>query len=517
MMPLPATIHTFGFGYSLRSGLLKSIAEIGGGNYAFIPDAGMIGTVFVHAVANLQTTYATDAVLKLQYAEPMEMNLVTGKTVDQHTHHVDQQAGAPTASPTHHLTIPLGNLQFGQSRDIFLKARNVPKAESDEKGLAIVQAELSYNLPGSKEPHPGPKASARRSMLANAEMTDAEAAYHESRAMICNYLLSLSSLDGLDEYHPIPKEDLPDRREALADLIKAIPAAKFSDPQNASLMDDLAGKEPKGQISLATSKPDFWLKWGCHYIPSLLNAHTRQICNTFKDPGPLQYGTESPLFLACRDRLDSAFDNLPPPEPTLSKTSSSPIVMSRYHNSSGVCFAASTPVELASGETVAIRHLKRGMSVRTPLGSRKVALVLRTPVREEKMCRIKDVIVTPWHPISSDGKRYIFPAYAVERPVSYSGAIYSILLQWDADPAAHAIRVGGSMWGVSLGHGITSGADMRAHEFFGNYEAVAKSLLKLSVSKNGRVAGNGVVRDAKTGDVTAFRGVEDETETCHVS
>lgn len=42
MEQLPASVHTFGFGYSLRSGLLKSIAEIGGGNYAFIPDAGMI-------------------------------------------------------------------------------------------------------------------------------------------------------------------------------------------------------------------------------------------------------------------------------------------------------------------------------------------------------------------------------------------------------------------------------------------------------------------------------------------
>jgi len=39
---LPTTIHTFGFGYNLNSGLLKSIAEIGGGNYAFIPDAGLI-------------------------------------------------------------------------------------------------------------------------------------------------------------------------------------------------------------------------------------------------------------------------------------------------------------------------------------------------------------------------------------------------------------------------------------------------------------------------------------------
>ena len=42
MEPLPATIHTFGFGYELRSGLLKSIAEVGGGNYSFIPDAGML-------------------------------------------------------------------------------------------------------------------------------------------------------------------------------------------------------------------------------------------------------------------------------------------------------------------------------------------------------------------------------------------------------------------------------------------------------------------------------------------
>ena len=46
MGPLPATIHTFGFGYRLRSGLLKSIAELGGGNYSFIPDPGMMVRLF---------------------------------------------------------------------------------------------------------------------------------------------------------------------------------------------------------------------------------------------------------------------------------------------------------------------------------------------------------------------------------------------------------------------------------------------------------------------------------------
>ena len=46
------SINTFGFGYDLNSQLLHQIAQVGGGSYAFIPDSGMVGTVFVHAVAN---------------------------------------------------------------------------------------------------------------------------------------------------------------------------------------------------------------------------------------------------------------------------------------------------------------------------------------------------------------------------------------------------------------------------------------------------------------------------------
>lgn len=39
----PRSIFTFGFGYKIRSDVLQSIAEVGGGNYAFISDAGMLG------------------------------------------------------------------------------------------------------------------------------------------------------------------------------------------------------------------------------------------------------------------------------------------------------------------------------------------------------------------------------------------------------------------------------------------------------------------------------------------
>jgi len=49
----PGTICTFGFGYSLNSILLRSIAIEGRGNYAFIPDSGFVGTAFVHALGKM--------------------------------------------------------------------------------------------------------------------------------------------------------------------------------------------------------------------------------------------------------------------------------------------------------------------------------------------------------------------------------------------------------------------------------------------------------------------------------
>jgi hypothetical protein len=113
------SVHTFGFGYTLRSGLLKSITEFGGGNYAFIPDAGMIGTVFVHAVANPQSTFANTATLKLTYPNIVTIQQATGIAVDQE-HPVQAPGG------NYELNIPLGSLQYGQSRDICLRWKSSP-------------------------------------------------------------------------------------------------------------------------------------------------------------------------------------------------------------------------------------------------------------------------------------------------------------------------------------------------------------------------------------------------------
>ncbi|KAK1573544.1 von Willebrand factor type A domain-containing protein [Colletotrichum navitas] len=498
MEQLPASIHTFGFGYSLRSGLLKSIAEIGGGNYSFIPDAGMIGTVFVHAVANLQATYAVNATLRLSYPASVDLDEIGGDSVvRQEPVTLAEEDGEPKQ-----LSISLGNVQYGQSRDIFLK---VTTSQGFVPENSTVRAVIEYSRMTSNTYRQTAEHSLRG---APTTLPESEIAYHLSRSQICSYLSSIIPIRDDGEHEAVSAVS-PRLLERLQDLIANLPANGFpSDPQNRSVVEDLAGKQPKGQVTLALSNPGYYSKWGVHYLPSLLNAHARQVCNTFKDPGPLRYGADSPLFVACRDRLDAAFDNLPAPTPSNQRTAThrGRVRMSSYNSSSGVCFASSTPVQLASGRTVPIKALRRGAAVRTPSGPRRVVVVLKTPVRREIMCRVGDLVVTPWHPISLDGgKSWAFPAgVADRRSVRYTGCIYSVLLQPDRDAAAHALNVAG-VCGVTLGHGLVSGRDARAHAFFGDYEKVAGSLRAVGVGRNGVVVGGGVVRNPGTGLVRGFR------------
>ena len=58
----------YGFGYSLESDLLLSISSISGGDgYSFIPDASILGSVFINGLANILTTavYRPTVTIKL--------------------------------------------------------------------------------------------------------------------------------------------------------------------------------------------------------------------------------------------------------------------------------------------------------------------------------------------------------------------------------------------------------------------------------------------------------------------
>jgi Mg-chelatase subunit ChlD len=84
------TIHTigYGFGRALDMPLLRQIAAIGKGTVSYIPDGSMVGTVFIHMLANL---------LSCAYR------------------------GVRIQVPEEAMTIPVGFLQGDQTRDFIIK------------------------------------------------------------------------------------------------------------------------------------------------------------------------------------------------------------------------------------------------------------------------------------------------------------------------------------------------------------------------------------------------------------
>ncbi|KAH9885313.1 hint-domain-containing protein [Xylariomycetidae sp. FL2044] len=516
---LPATINTFGFGYEIRSGLLKAIAEVSGGNFAFIPDPGMICTVFTHAVAHLQTTYATKCTLEVHTTWDFNFTARPRKTIDQQHEVVGHDMS---------VVIKLGNLQYGQTRDIYLEnvddnGRMAPWAPFIEGEVEpCLGVKLGYTPIGSKEK----KVSKFEGGFFAAEQSrldDAETAYYLSRAMVCDFLSSFFRTSRVHEYVR-SKFDLASSNAALEELLETVPAKYYSDPHNESLMEDLVGEHPAGQIKLAVSDADYFKRWGCHYFLSLWNAHEKQLCNSFRDHGPLMYN-QNPFFLQCRDALYDAFNTIPPQRPSLPLPRAPTADPNQNQNTQDLyyqqrwttafsgtshtigCFAASSRVLLAATDghqttatTTPIRDLRRGVAVQTPRGARRVVAVLKTRVERARMCRIGgDLVATPWHPIRmmDDGvgeERWVFPAQVPgARGVRYTGAVYSVLLQPDADVEAHALRIDG-VWGVTLGHGLVGGSvddDVRAHPFWGSYGEIVKEMARLGMREDGVVNGNG--------------------------
>jgi len=544
-------LSTFGFGYKLKSDLLRSIAEVGRGTYAFIPESGMIGTVFVHAVANLFSTFATSVKLELE----------TKKSGIQISAPSYLQLGVEDAARI--VKLDVGNLQYGQSRDIVV---NLTCKQAKVDG--IVSVTLHYCVPDQTSK----TVTAAKKLSDRSTMSQAAMDYHLSRHQLCTFLASLSIRNANNEYVALkaakveqPLKEIHSLIASISDRLRAARQVNTSghDVDNLkSLLADLKSENTDatdnphgaGQISLAlqttTAKSEspksptqrqshrtsglcYYERWGKHYLPSILHAHMRQQCATFKDPGPLRYGIKSPLFIQCRDELDSVFDRLPAPKPSLKGQNirGGVVRMSRYNSSSNPCFAGHCTVKMANGHETRIDDLRLGDVIWTatsPQG-RMVREIVKTNVSHtggQIMLTIRAdetktehpsgemleaLCITPHHPIKINGSWH-FPndildnIVAAKTQTMLTGCIYSILLdQEDNNPDAHVIHVGGIPC-ITLGHGLTneSDSDVRSHPYFGNYYSVAKHLKHLDTDEYGRRISGGVLKDGIRGLAMRF-------------
>lgn len=235
------------------------------------------GTVFVHAIANLQSTFAKAASLEISSSDGLELAETIGE-------YVRKKGNMKSYRPPTKVSVPLGNLQYGQSRDILL--RYTTSIFSD-RFSPTVRADLSCQPLNQSS-----GALTKSCRVFGATHPSIELiSYHRSRSMICGFLSTIAPLSGIEEHIPISgPESLHGKQQELEALIAEVPARQMKDRLNQSLMEDLTG-----EIRLALVDQNF-NRWGKHFLLSIHDAHVKQICNSSKDPGPLQYSTNSPLF-----------------------------------------------------------------------------------------------------------------------------------------------------------------------------------------------------------------------------
>jgi len=315
------TISTFGFGYDLDSNQLVRIAQDGNGSYAFIPDAGLLGSVFANAVSNLSVMMAKDVELTL---EAQNGATLSG---DEPIFGGHPAVGTPSAQKA---TVNLGSVHFGQP----LRVVAIMQVPEEAMAAGYLKATLKYAHRGTDKEGPESEYVTKEVIGIGGEAVEMDVEPEKLRLQSVDCLrMAIEAAQLTDADRKAGKTlDLTDARETVETVIGWIDESPCKDAQAiVALKDDLTG-----QVMEALSRPDWFERWGQHYLPSLLFAHLKQQCNNFKDAGVQEYG--GALFTELREAADQIFINMPPPvativappTPTMAANSTPPPTASGY-------------------------------------------------------------------------------------------------------------------------------------------------------------------------------------------
>ncbi|OLQ05240.1 hypothetical protein AK812_SmicGene11606 [Symbiodinium microadriaticum] len=227
---IPGTVSTFGFGYEIDSKLLVKVASFCDGTYAFIPDAGFVGTIFVNSISNLLATSGMSA--KLQVKPLAAVQRVLG--------------GFELAMGE----IRLGALQYGQSADLLLQTD--PEAEPLEIQLQVKEVAVQFCRCSFVDCLTRLAPAVEENIDSGKTMLKALADQPESSA---NEVVECRRAGGLTNRLYL----------AVHGYSTAVGGQTATDKGNT--------QEKYGK---AVEKPEYWNRWGKHYVPSVMFAHKLQ-------------------------------------------------------------------------------------------------------------------------------------------------------------------------------------------------------------------------------------------------
>lgn len=520
-----AVVNTFGFGYSLDSELLFKLAREGCGQYAFIPDASFVGTIFVHTLANVLTTVAYNVDLAFEpcvskgVTIPDEDNVVLGCQ--------------PHNKASWGVSVRCGTVNYGQTRHVAVRVA-IPAGVSitTDAGNVILTYEgfLAAGAAGGGGGVVACTAVPDSSMVDAAPRCISDAAAQKARLDVVDAIFRAVEL-ATTSRRADAQAIIAETTDRLESIVKDVPASAA----NRVFVDGLL-KDLRGQVTQALSREDWFGKWGRHYLPSLACAHQMQQCNNFKDPGVQFYG--GVLFRQIRDKADEAFLKLPSPMCSsvgriskitsfgsgMMSSSAAPapapasaggaithVSMALYHNRDGGCVDGECTVMLRDQTTKRVAELCKGDRVLTSTGefAEVVAMVstLCNAGRRE-LCELPGGLrLTAYHPVCFNGK-WMFPRdLAPTMKDCACREVFTFVMSpsiCSRNPVQDVVVNGVSV--AVLGHGI-QGDQVASHEYLGT-RRVLEDLQKHPGFSTGRVtlqADAWSIRDPATGRICGLK------------
>jgi hypothetical protein len=274
-------VNTFGFGYNLNSKLLLDLGVRGKGTFSFLPDAKIVGTCFVSAVANICSNMSQNCRVHLL----LKNDAAFAGGVGAKYNTVDTNWGR---------IVDIGPLQYGQSRDLVV-SMNIPAKTSnqDEPYLEVV---VEYdNSTGGPSHKVSFTASSRKST------PDAIA------ALVRNQVVS-AVIDIIDQCE---KGQGPAGIKAMKALVGKIAACEEASKHGGFPDKRIVGihADTSGRMSKALSTVERFKRWGKHYLRALTRSHQLQIRTNFMDPGLQIYG--GTLFKVLEEQGGEKFKTQP--------------------------------------------------------------------------------------------------------------------------------------------------------------------------------------------------------------
>jgi len=435
-------IHMFGYGYNLNVELLDGITKATNSIYNYIPDCTMVGTVFINFLSYILATSS--------YNNKLEIFPLNGTIIEK-------VYGYNSTS------INLGNIQFGQSKNILVKIKgDNPKLNINLK---------SYTQSFEK-------------VFESFDETDKD---------LENILLNYGRLLFVETVSSCMKININRALLAIKELHNQLSNLSVQQKLKPFLTDLISNSKDQGQIEKAFLNQTWYDKWGRLYIPSIINANLIQFCNNFKDLSVQQYGGK--LFNELQDTINDIFNKLEAPRPTFKKQPELKVSntsevhdpnqtsnLSSINKPNTGCFHGNGFIRLGNGSETYVRDVQIGSSLKTPHGVAKVICVLKMKVTDSvaDLVKINDMYITPWHPIIGPNGNWIFPTdYTDGNRGSYEcDYLYNFVLDKD-----HCVIIN-NIQCCTLAHNFKG--DIIEHDFFGTYKVI-NDLIKMPGWEHGYI------------------------------